>query len=97
MVRPLTLSVSIGLAEPMSNECDTMRVPGFSCELSFGISRRLSDGSRYSVTTVASLMSVVNRSWLRNFTRSPTAAILRFSLASRIRCGSMSMPTARAP
>ena len=61
----------------MSKACETMRVPGFSSLFSFGISFRFSDGSRYSVTTVASLMSVVNRSWLRNFTLSVTPAVFR--------------------
>jgi hypothetical protein len=46
----------------MSKECETMRVPGFSSALSFGISFTLRLGSRYSVITVASLMSVVKRS-----------------------------------
>ena len=54
----------------MSNECDTMRVPGFSSFMNFGMSFRLRLGNRYSVTTVASLMSVVKRSWFRNRTRS---------------------------
>ena len=74
--------------------CDTMREPGFSSFCSFGISFSLSDCSRYSVTTLASPIGVAKRSWFRNRTRSPTPAFFRFSLASLIRCGSMSIPTA---
>src|SRR5688572_22509888 len=42
-------------------------------------------------------MLVVNRSWLRKRTLSPMPEVLRFSVASLMRCGSMSMPTPRAP
>ena len=74
-----------------------MRVPGLSSAISFGRSFRFSDGSRYSITTVASLMSVVNRSVSLNVTRRPTPALAALAVASAMRCGSMSMPTPRAP
>ena len=45
---------------------------------------------------MASLRFVVNRSWLRKRTRSPTPDFWRFAVASLMRCGSMSIPVARA-
>ena len=65
----------------MSNACDTIRVPGLSSLLSFGISFWFSDGSKYSVTTVASLMSVVNRSAFMILTLSATPLFWTFSFA----------------
>ena len=47
--------------------------------------------------TVASLRSVLKRSPTEKVTRSATPAFRAFSVLSRIRTGSMSIPTPRAP
>src|SRR5688572_2182250 len=95
-LRVPTFAVLSGFQSPMSKSCDTMRVPGFSLS-SVGRSLRFSAGSRYSVMTVAGLRSSVNRSPWTNFTLSPTPEFLRFSFASLMRSGSMSMPRPRVP
>ena len=81
----------------MSNWCDTMRVPGFSSAHRRGRSFSFSSGRRYSVTTVASLKSALKRSCCLKVTSLVTPAFLALALASRMRSGSMSMPTARMP
>ena len=42
---------------PMSKSCDTTRAPGLSPFWRIGLRRRLTSGSRYSVTTSTSLKS----------------------------------------
>ena len=71
-------------------------MPGLSC-LSFGARRELTGGDKYIITTVAGLISAVKRSSVRNVTLSATPAARAFAVASRVRSGSMSMPTPRAP
>ena len=44
--RPLTVRVSAGSQSPMSNACETTRVPGFNSAMSFGRSLRFSAGRR---------------------------------------------------
>src|SRR5262249_23079171 len=62
-MRLLTSRVSSGgHSSPMSHMCDTTREPGRNA-FNFGISRSLRRGIRKSVTTVAWLKSVSNRSW----------------------------------
>ena len=56
-VPPISSVFSGFHSSPMSNACETMRVPGLRSASSFGRSFMLSDWRRYSVTTVASLMS----------------------------------------
>src|SRR5882672_7087658 len=97
MGRPLTVCFCCGFQSPMSNACETMRVPGFNSFISLGASFRLSGSRRYSVTTVAGLMSAVNRSSARNVTLSETPFERALPVASRTRSGSMSIPTPRAP
>ena len=70
-----------GFQSPMSQSCDTTRVPGLS-DSSAGRSCRLTSGSRYMVTTVAGDRSVLNRSCSRKRTRSATPAFA----ASRLLC-----------
>ena len=53
----VTSSFLSSFQSPMSKSCDTIRAPGFSPFWSTGIRRRLTSGSRYSVTTSTSLKS----------------------------------------
>src|SRR5215831_6864472 len=73
-----------------------MRVPGRNSARKRGTSRVTYCGSRYSVTTVASRMSISNRSPWMNFTRSATPSFFAPAFASSIRSGCSSMHTARA-
>jgi hypothetical protein len=79
----------------MPKACETTRVPGF-IRRSVGRKRRLSDGSRYSVTTVASEKSVskMSPSTNRAFPATPYSRARRSETATR--SGLNSTPTDRA-
>ena len=96
-VRQSMLICLSGFHSPMSNWCETMRVPTFNSLSSFGRSFMLTSGSRYSVTTVASWKSASKRFFWRKCTRSVTPACFALSSASLIRSGSMSTPVPVAP
>ena len=72
-----------------------MRVPGFILS-SCGRSLKLRSGSRYSVTTVASVKSFSKMSPAMIFTLSETPARAALRTASAAMSGLNSMPTARA-
>ena len=81
----------------MSNACETMRVPGFSSFISFGISFTLSDGSRYSVTTDAPLRSCLEQIGVHHL-HEVADVVLRHVLVGFLDAlGSMSKQKPRAP
>ncbi len=88
--------VRSGSQSPMSQSCETTRVPGASARRR-GRSCRLTAGSRYIVTTVARPRSVANRSCSRNSTRSCTPAARASSRLFFTSSGTISTPRPRAP
>ena len=80
----------------MSKSCETMRDPGRSFS-SCGMSRTLSSGSRYSVTTVAGWRSTEKTFARRIDASAPTPSRFTFARASLTRSGSRSKPIAFAP
>src|SRR5713101_3524222 len=92
-----TVTSLSGGQSPMLNVFDTIRVPGSKSWSSFGRRRKLRLDNRNRVTTVASWISALNRSFSSNRTKLSTPAFLALLLDSRMRRGSMSMPTPLAP
>ena len=90
------VSVRSGVQSPMSQSCDTTRVPGASASRR-GRSCRLTSGSRYIVTTVA------GRGRSRTGPARGTRAVgdaggaCAFSRLLRTRAGTISTPRPRAP
>jgi hypothetical protein len=95
-VRPSAREDSSGVQSSMPKACETTRVPG-RIRRSVGRSRMLSDGRRYSVTTVASEKSVSKMSpcTKRALPATPSACARRSESATS--SGLNSTPTARAP
>ena len=93
---PVTVSVWSACQSSMVKVLATMRVPGFMSRI-FGRSFMLIDGSRNSVTTLASEKSVSNRSACAELARAVTPASAAFFCDSATMSGLYSMPTDRAP
>ncbi len=96
LVGASTVTVRSGVHSPMSQSCDTRRVPGLSPSRA-GRNCRFTAGSRYMVMTLAAVRSVLNRSCSRNSARSATPAAWALRRLRSTNSGTISTPRPRAP